>query len=166
MKKSILMCLALAMAASLAGASDVTKSLCSFWTKGPDRYADGGGGADGESYYLVFVPSGVPGWAIDNKGALTGGAELKLVLSAQGGCCPKFNYQFTPVKMGSGTLQLVLLDTRGGADGVPSLTTVVSAVSLPASAVSPSNSSVALAGVDNGLGAFLVTDGAIGLSAG
>ena len=116
MKKAFLsMVAAMAAVVTFGAQNDL---LISFYTKGPDTYADGTAVMDNECYALVWTPNGIEG-SIAADGSASDGAEIVLVAPvAKDGHCPKVVYRVdaerveTEFKTGSGSWGVYLLDTR------------------------------------------------------
>lgn len=130
MKKTLVAGLVgLLAAASFAGKDNVVVTFC---TQGPDTYADGTPVLDGETYALVWTPTGsaFQGFAADGSAVAPSKVVLKAPV-AKGGKCPfvKFEIDETYAKANyaGGTWGVYLLDTRTfakelGADGKPQAT--------------------------------------------
>lgn len=109
--------------AAFAGKDNV---VVSFSTQGPDTYADGTTVVDGESYALVWTPTGSEFAGINADG--TAVAPSKVVIKApvaEGGKCPfvkfEMDEEFAKANYPNGTWGVYLLDTRVfavDADGV------------------------------------------------
>lgn len=120
MLAGLISCTAAYAAATVGG---VPAATVSFGTPGPDYYADGSQIVDGETYYLLFVPTGAT-FAIDNEGTVTGGATLVHTGKAKDGRCGEVIVELKNVYT-NGTFQMVVLDTRDGS-GTPTGDIVVS----------------------------------------
>ena len=115
MKKSIALVLtALGAGALFAGMNNV---VVQFSTVGPDKYADGATVMDGETYALVWTPTGSEFQGINDKGEAAG--DSKVVLKApyaKGGHCPNIQFQVDEGDANEhykgGTWGVYLLDTR------------------------------------------------------
>lgn len=127
MKKTLVAGLVgLLAAASFAGKDNVVVTFC---TQGPDTYADGTPVLDGETYALVWTPTGSAFQGIRADGTAAGDSKVALKAPvAKGGKCPfvKFEIDETYAKANyaGGTWGVYLLDTRTfakelGADGRP-----------------------------------------------
>lgn len=127
MKKTLVAGLVgLLAAAAFAGKDNVVVTFC---TQGPDTYADGTPVLDGETYALVWTPTGSAFQGIRADGTAAGDSKVALKAPvAKGGKCPfvKFEIDETYAKANyaGGTWGVYLLDTRTfakelGADGQP-----------------------------------------------
>ncbi len=121
MKSTSCALLALALSLGSAFAAElVTKSVLTFSTPGPDVYADGTPIADGERYYLVFVPTGIETWSVTNTGEIEGGAKFVAQSFAKNGACfpNNVNFDISDPTYSDGLFQIVALDTRSD-NGTP-----------------------------------------------
>lgn len=98
----------------LAGMNNV---VIQFSTVGPDKYADGATVMDGETYALVWTPTGSEFQGINADGTAAG--DSKVVLKApyaKGGHCPNIQFQvdegYAAANYPNGTWGVYLLDTR------------------------------------------------------
>lgn len=113
-------------AATFAGKDNV---VVTFYTNGPDKYADGSQVLDGETYALVWTKDGATFQGIKADGTAVG--DNKVVLKApvaKGGKCPFIKFEideeYAEQNFKGGTWGVYLLDTRTfaatlGADGKP-----------------------------------------------
>ncbi len=116
MKKMPFFSLLIAWAAGVACAATPNATV-DFATTGPDTYADGTPVADGETYYLLFVPAGST-FTIDNTGAVEG-ARIVFQGKAKDGACGRIVVELNSgADYSNGTFRVVLLDTRN-ASGAP-----------------------------------------------
>ena len=115
MKKTLIAGLTgLLAAATFAGVNNV---VVTFGTKGPDTYADGQTVVDGETYALVWTPSGseFAGFNADGSAVAPSKVALKAPI-AEDGRCPNVVFEidgtFVDANYGDGTWGVYLLDTR------------------------------------------------------
>lgn len=164
MKKTLVAGLVgLLAAASFAGKDNVVVTFC---TQGPDTYADGTPVLDGETYALVWTPTGSAFQGIRADGTAAGDSKVALKAPvAKGGKCPfvKFEIDETYAKANyaGGTWGVYLLDTRTfakelGADGQPVATGAGGAAVNGYGAVTTAKTSVG----------FVSADGAAAVGAG
>ena len=121
MKKTIAFLVAgLCAGTLLAGMNNV---VIQFSTVGPDTYADGATVMDGETYALVWTPTGATFGGINANGEALGendkGEKCMVVLKApfaKGGHCPNIKFQvdegYAAEHYKGGTWGVYLLDTR------------------------------------------------------
>lgn len=101
-------------AATFAGVNNV---VVTFYTTGPDKYADGTTVADGETYALVYTPAGseFAGFNADGTAVAPSKVALKAPV-AKGGKCPIVQFEidgdYAAKAYGEGTWGVYLLDTR------------------------------------------------------
>lgn len=130
MKKTLVAGLVgLLAAASFAGKDNV---VVTFFTTGPDQYADGTPVVDGETYALVFTPNGSTFQGFNADGSAVGDSIVALKAPvAKGGKCPFVKFEideaYAKKNYANGTWGVYLLDTRvfaaaPGADGQPQAT--------------------------------------------
>ena len=150
----------LALAAAVAAMTTfgaANDALVTFSTKGPDRYADGTTVLDGETYALVWLPSGSSGATFAADGTVTGGKAVLFAPVAKNGRCPKIVFEVSASRLKNefkgGSWAVYMLDTRkwGASGGVaPSgrasgVTAVNAANSIDGSAVALSEGSLSSA---------------------
>ena len=115
MKKSIALVLAgLGAGALFAGMNNVRVQ---FSTVGPDTYADGATVLDGETYALVWTPTGSDFQGINADGTAAGDSQVVLKAPfAKDGHCPNILFQvdegYANEHYNGGTWGVYLLDTR------------------------------------------------------
>ena len=115
MKKSIALVFAVLVAGTLlAGMNNV---VIQFSTIGPDKYADGTTVINGESYALVWTPTGSEFQGIGSNGEAVGDSKVAVKAPvAIGGKCPNVQFQideaFANANYPDGTWGVYLLDTR------------------------------------------------------
>ena len=112
-KKLIAFCLLLG---SIAGYGDGANKLLSFYTKGPDHYADGNVVLDNEWYALVWSDDGDFGGVDVNLDPVRDGDRVVLMAPlAENGHCPYTVFQIdsqSDDNLSSGKYAIYLLDTR------------------------------------------------------
>lgn len=119
MKSTSLLFFAAALMAGAAFAENVTKSVLTFSTPGPDIYADGTPIADGETYFLVFVPTGTETWTVSNTGEIDGATFIAQSQAKKGACRPvNVIFDLDDPAYANGSFYILALDTRGE-DGQP-----------------------------------------------
>lgn len=112
-------------AAAFAGKDNV---VVTFYTTGPDTYADGSTVVDGETYALVWTPAGAEfaGFNADGTAVAPSKVALKAPI-AKNGKCPIVKFEidqdFVKNNFPGGSWAVYLLDTRvfataNGADGM------------------------------------------------
>lgn len=127
MKKILMTILAMAAASAVLPCfANQGSVMLTFFTKGPDHYADGTTVKDGERYAIVWTRSGATfaGITVEGKAAGTqaDNAVLAVKKLAKDGHCMEYSYEVPAAKVdsyvGKGDFSIHLLDTRT-ADGTP-----------------------------------------------
>jgi len=125
MKLTKFFALALLMAFASNAFADAANVLVSFSTTA-DKYADGSPVADGEWYALCWSEGGnFGGLNLDCTPVRKGDLVCLMAPLAKGGKCPYTVFQIDSQSQKckrTGVYTVVMLDTRGGADGNPSKT--------------------------------------------
>jgi len=114
MKKAFAVLFSVLSAAAFAGMNNV---VVTFSSVGPDTYKDGTTVVDGESYALVWTPSGSTFQGVRADGTAAGESKVALVAPvAKDGKCPRIMFQidedYAKANYPDGTWGVYLLDTR------------------------------------------------------
>jgi hypothetical protein len=116
MSKKVVILLFLAFCHTFLLAKSVADACLSFYTKGPDRYADGSIVMDGECYALVWSKDGKFDGFLANGDVIDKNDRIVLVAPvAKDGRCPKVLFQIPAHEadeLSGGTYAVYLLDTR------------------------------------------------------